>query len=201
MGAQWYIAHGGNRIGPFSGAELKLLATSGLLKPTDSVWTDGFKGWVEASRLAALFPTAGQTRYWLTVAGKTRGPFPADRIRAALVARQIAADTPACLEGNTNWAPLGQLADFRAAAASAGLPPVPDPGVSQPKLLTGTLDAEEAALYLAGKSGDATAKLLSTLISLKKAYATNQALADSLEQSIQVLKARREQTGASRTGG
>jgi len=200
MGAQWYIAHAGHRIGPFSAAELKLLATSGLLKPADSVWTEGLKAWVEASRFAALFPTANQTRYWLTVAGKTRGPFPADRIRAALVARHITADTPACLEGGTEWAPLGQLAEFRAAAA-AELPSVPGPGASQAKLLTGTLNAEEAALYLAGKSGDATAKLISTLISLKKAYASNPALVDSLEKSIQVLKARREQAGASRTGG
>jgi hypothetical protein len=191
MGAQWYIAHGGNRIGPFSAAELKLLATSGLLKPADAVWTEGLKDWVEASRFAALFPTTNQQRYWLTLAGKTRGPFPADRIRAALTARQIAADTPACLEGSTDWVPLGQLADFRAAAASP-LPPASGAGASQAKLLTGTLDAEEAALYLAGKSGDATARLISTLISLKKAYASNPALVDSLEKSIQVLKARRE---------
>jgi hypothetical protein len=139
-------------------------------------------------------------RYWLTVAGKTRGPFPADRIRAALTARQIPPDTPACLEGGKDWAPLGQLADFRAAAAAPELPPASGTGVSQARLLTGTLDAEEAALYLAGKSGDATAKLISTLIGLKKAYASNPGLADSLEQSIQVLKARREQAGASRTG-
>jgi hypothetical protein len=198
MGAHWYIAHSGNRLGPFTAAELKLLATAGLLHRTDSVWTDGLKGWVEASRFAALFPSGNQARYWLTVAGKTRGPFPADRIRAALAARQIALDTPACPEGSTEWVALGQLADFRTAAPPPDLPPVSAPA-SQARLLTGTLDAEEAELYLAGKGGDATAKLISTLISLKKAYANNPILVETLEKSIEVLKARREQAGAGRS--
>jgi hypothetical protein len=195
MGAQWYIAQAGARVGPFSAAELKLLATSGLLKPADSVWTEGLKDWVEAARFAALFPTDNQARYWLTVAGKSRGPFPADRIRAALTARQIPADTPACREGSSEWVPLRQLAEFRAAAAAPERPPASGAGVSQARLLTGTLDAEEAALYLAGKSGDATARLISTLIGLKKAYASNPALVGMLEKSIQVLKAGRAQAG------
>jgi hypothetical protein len=196
MGAHWYIAHAGQRLGPFTGAELKLLVTSGLLLPADAIWTEGFKDWVEASRFAALFPAANQQRYWLSLAGKTRGPFPADRIRAALAARQqVALDTPACREGTTQWLPLGQIAEFRDS------PPASGTSSSQGRLLTGSLDAEEAELYLAGKGGDAGAKLISTLMGMKKIYAGNPALVGVLDKSIEVLKGQRELEKVSSEGG
>jgi hypothetical protein len=141
---------------------------------------------VEASHFAVLFPRAGQKRYWLSVAGQTRGPFLVDQVRAALAGRQIGLDTLACPEGETKWQALSEFVEFRRSALSAGVS-------SQARLLAGNLDAEEAELYLAGKGGDALARLISTLMVLKKNYSDHAALAESLEKSIQVLKARRDQ--------
>src|SRR5205823_3659612 len=84
----WYVARNGHKVGPFSAAELRQLAAFQLLQRGEMVWTEGLTRWVEASSLAWLFPPAGQKRYWLHVGGKTRGPYPAEQIRAALAARQ-----------------------------------------------------------------------------------------------------------------
>jgi CII-binding regulator of phage lambda lysogenization HflD len=69
----------------------------------------------------------------------------------------------------------------------AGLSP------SKAQLFTSTLDLEEATLHLAGKGGDALAKLICTLMDLKRNYAHNAALVENLETSIQVLQRKREQ--------
>ncbi len=183
----WYIARDGQKVGPFTPSDLKQLACAGLLLPTELIWSEGMPKWVEASRFVALFPAGGQKRYWLSQSSKTRGPFPADLIRAALAGKLIDLETLACPEGDTTWAALSQFPEFRQSALSSGTS-------SQARLLAGTLDAEEAELYLAAKDGDAIARLISTLIDLKKTYAGNAGLLDSLERSIQVLKAKRGQT-------
>ena len=55
MGDQWYYNRGGKQLGPLSGTELKQLAATGQLSPTDMVWKDGMGAWVPASSLKALF--------------------------------------------------------------------------------------------------------------------------------------------------
>jgi hypothetical protein len=181
----WYITHDGHRLGPFRPPELEQLATAGLLRPTDLLWTEGLSGWMEASRFPALFPPTGQKRYWLSLAGQTRGPYALERIRLAVAARQVTADTPACPEGDTRWAPLGQMTEFRGQSTTANS--------SQARLVTVSLGAEEAELYLAGKQGDDLAKLISTLLDMKKSYATNPVLVETLTRSIAVLQAKREE--------
>ncbi len=180
----WYFARHGQKVGPFTSAELKQMAASGLLQPTEQLWAEGMNNWMEASRFAVLFPAAGQKRYWLSLGGKTRGPFYMDQLRASLAARQITSDTLVCPEGGSQWVSLAQVTELGRTTAGGG-------SSSQAKLLAGSLDAEEAELYLAGKSGDLYARLISTLTELKKTYAGNAALIESLDRSIEVLKARR----------
>lgn len=55
MGNQWYYSRGDNKLGPVSGTELKQLASSGQLAPTDMVWKEGMPKWVKATRLKRLF--------------------------------------------------------------------------------------------------------------------------------------------------
>ena len=50
MANLWYYTSEGKQMKPVSGAELKQLAASGLLRPTDLVWTEGMPKWVRASR-------------------------------------------------------------------------------------------------------------------------------------------------------
>jgi hypothetical protein len=181
----WYIARNKVRVGPFTASDLKQLASCGLLRPAEFVWREGSAKWVEAVAIPGLFPEAGQKRYWLALAGQTRGPYVGDQIRAALATRQLSFETPVCLEGGDQWQPLNQHVDFRAFQPSS-VPP------SRAQLLLSTLDMEEATLHLAGKSGDAIAKLICTLMDLKRNYAHNTALVENLDKSIQVLQAKRE---------
>lgn len=55
MPAEWYYTSNKQQMGPVSWEELQQLATSGLLKPQDLVWTDGMGDWVKASKQAGLF--------------------------------------------------------------------------------------------------------------------------------------------------
>jgi hypothetical protein len=57
MAHEWhYTLNGQQAAAPVSATQLKLLATSGQLKPTDLVWQDGMLDWVPASALKGLFP-------------------------------------------------------------------------------------------------------------------------------------------------
>jgi hypothetical protein len=57
--ADWYYAKNGQQKGPISPAELKKLATSGEIAPTDLVFQEGGTQWVEASTVKGLFPPGG----------------------------------------------------------------------------------------------------------------------------------------------
>lgn len=57
--ADWYYAKNGQQKGPISPAELKKLATSGEIAPTDLVFQEGGTQWVEASTVKGLFPAGG----------------------------------------------------------------------------------------------------------------------------------------------
>ena len=56
MADQWYYAQQGQRQGPVSEEQLKQLASSGELKPTDKVWKKGMAAWEAASAVEGLFP-------------------------------------------------------------------------------------------------------------------------------------------------
>ena len=47
----WYYAKAGKRIGPFSTADLKQMASSGQLSPNEMVWKDGMVSWVPLHQL------------------------------------------------------------------------------------------------------------------------------------------------------
>jgi len=58
MSNEYFYARGEEQFGPVSGGQLKALATSGDLEPTDLVWKEGMPEWVEARRIKGLFPSA-----------------------------------------------------------------------------------------------------------------------------------------------
>jgi hypothetical protein len=55
MADEWHYSIQGNRVGPVGSAELKRLAESGELSPTDLVWKEGLQNWVAASNVKGLF--------------------------------------------------------------------------------------------------------------------------------------------------
>jgi len=58
MADQWYYAIDQERLGPFSSAQLKELATIGQLVPTHIVWKGGIEKGVLAAKVKNLFPAA-----------------------------------------------------------------------------------------------------------------------------------------------
>jgi hypothetical protein len=55
MSEQWYYSRGDTTVGPVSALDLKHLASSGQLAPTDLVWKEGMRDWLPAEQLKGLF--------------------------------------------------------------------------------------------------------------------------------------------------
>jgi len=189
--ARWFIARNKEKVGPFAPLDLKQLATFGLLKPDEMLLVEGSAKWVEASTVPWLFPAAGK-KYTLNLLGQTRGPYQVDQIRAALSTREITLDTLARGDETEPWIALRQLDEFRAFVA----PPL---SPSRAQVYTGSLEIEEAALHMAGKSGDVLARLISNLLDMQRSYVSNPALSENIETTIKALRAKREELTRSST--
>ena len=58
--SEWYIAKDGEKSGPVSTSQLKEMAASGLLLPTDKIWCEGLEGWALASMAKGLIFASAQ---------------------------------------------------------------------------------------------------------------------------------------------
>ena len=56
MPTEWFYSKSGQQLGPIPSEQLKQLATSGQLQPSDLVWKDGMGQWVESRKIKGLFP-------------------------------------------------------------------------------------------------------------------------------------------------
>lgn len=56
MTAEWHVSIDGSQSGPLTAQQIRSLAASGQLKPTDHIWKDGMSEWVSASSVKGLFP-------------------------------------------------------------------------------------------------------------------------------------------------
>jgi hypothetical protein len=52
---EWHYMRDDQQVGPISGAQLRQLANTGQLRPTDLVWKEGMAEWSPASRVKGLF--------------------------------------------------------------------------------------------------------------------------------------------------
>jgi hypothetical protein len=188
VAGRWFLSRNKEKVGPFSAGELRQLARVGILQPADNVWLEGAQKWLTASAVPGLFPPPTEKKYWLALGGQAHGPFIADQIRAGLNTHQFKLDTAACTDAERRWTRLGDLPDFRDFKLDTD-PLTP----SRAQLLTRSLEFEEAALYLAGKGGDIQARLIATFMEMKRNYAHNPALVESIDYTIAVLKAKREE--------
>jgi hypothetical protein len=62
MPDQWYYTENGEQRGPVSEEQLKELAASGRLKPTETVWKQGLAQWTKASQMPGLLATSDASR-------------------------------------------------------------------------------------------------------------------------------------------
>ena len=56
MPTEWFYSKGGQQLGPVPFEQLKQLAASGQLQPSDLVWKDGMSQWVESRKVKGVFP-------------------------------------------------------------------------------------------------------------------------------------------------
>jgi hypothetical protein len=61
VASEWFYSVAGRKLGPVGSSELKRLADSSVLSPTDLVWKEGLPAWVAASKIKGLFPQHAAT--------------------------------------------------------------------------------------------------------------------------------------------
>src|SRR4051812_34375097 len=59
MAQDWYLMVSGQQVGPVTGQQMRDMASSGQLQPTDTVWKEGMPNWVPASSVKGLPFAAG----------------------------------------------------------------------------------------------------------------------------------------------
>jgi hypothetical protein len=111
---EWYYTRQGQQQGPVGAAQLKQLAASGQLLPTDLVWKEGLANWVPASSARGLFPPAAAP-----ASGRARpapaGPVPpSGRIQPAAAAAPASGRVgqPAGLKVPVHVSPIDDEEDY-----------------------------------------------------------------------------------------
>lgn len=59
---EWFYSHDGNQVGPVSAGNLKRLASTGQLSPSDLIWKEGWEDWKPAGAIKGLFADASPSK-------------------------------------------------------------------------------------------------------------------------------------------
>lgn len=103
METQWYYRKDGQKLGPVSSRQLKELAASGQLQPTDMIWREKLPKWAEARKVQGLFPRGNPVNSpnpQMAFSGEAAIP-PAPSLADSLPAS--AGSTPAKEAAGTGW--------------------------------------------------------------------------------------------------
>ena len=141
MANQWYYSKNNQRQGPISAEQLKQLATSGQLQPSDLVWKEGMGQWVEGRKIKGLFPApvtpspqsppnipqagAVPQQWYYVKNGQRQGPASTDQIKQLLASGQLQPSDLAWKEGMSQWVAAGTITELSQAQAKSSpqLPP------------------------------------------------------------------------------
>jgi hypothetical protein len=146
MADRWYYAHGEDRKGPFSGQQMKDLASRGEILPTDTVWKEGVAQGALAGKVKNLFQPAHPPP-----AGAAPAPAPAAALAEALPppvqpdSSVLAAETKA---GRAEAPPAGGAETASEGATAAAR----RPAAEQPRAKKGRAVAGKGAI-LQGQDG------------------------------------------------
>ena len=134
----WYYGKDEQRFGPVPLKELRTLASSGQLQPTDLVWLPGMADWSPAAEVEGLFsstipaaassssppPPAAATspisppahespvaedRWYYEDQGERRGPVSFGELKQRATSGQIQPDSLVWKRGMAEWTPAGQI--------------------------------------------------------------------------------------------
>lgn len=103
MAAQWYYAHQGQQVGPVGDEQVRGLVASGVLKPTDLVWSEGLPAWTPANQVPGLLAP---------LPAFARLAFPPPSPAALPVPGGVSEDTLALLRATKPWVRLLSVLGF-----------------------------------------------------------------------------------------
>jgi hypothetical protein len=189
MASNWFIAYKGQKIGPFTLYQVRQLAAFHLVLPTDHVLEEGAARWVPAASLTWLNFAPVHQNFYVYASGHAHGPYDAEQIRAALMAGKIPPETLVCPQlEKEQWCQVQFLPEFQ-----SSLPTMLDMPRKTGKRGVKSLSKEEAELHLAGKRGDSLARLISSLLEMRRTHVGNENLLEIIDKNIQALKEKRAQ--------
>jgi hypothetical protein len=123
MAQEWYVTMAGQQYGPVTPQQLREMAMSGQLQPTDSVWKQGMANWVPAKSIKGLpfntavapAPAPAPTQPYAPAPEQAFAPGPAPVYQPTVTPKYAAA--PA----SKNFRFDGRAGDFFVTALLAGL--------------------------------------------------------------------------------
>lgn len=117
----WWYSKGERQFGPYSAAELREIAASGQIAPSDLLWKDGLPNWLPASSFKGLLPPPSGapvppplpvrppgTRWWYADSNQAIGPVSQSDLLQRLDAGLINLDT---LIWEPKWIEWRKLSD------------------------------------------------------------------------------------------
>ncbi len=135
-----YTRDGKKKIGPFSFEQMKDLAKSGTLLPSDMVMKDGTDKWKPASEVQKFFPASGSASppppllppvppepgdWHFTQNGQQAGPVTWTQLRQRATSGQLLATDMVWKNGMAAWAAASTINDLFPKPTSAPPPPLP----------------------------------------------------------------------------
>jgi hypothetical protein len=149
MASEWYYAHGLEpRLGPFSPEQMKALALSGDILPTDTVWKHGVERGAQATRVQHLFTHTLQATKGQATESSEEPPQAPEPTLGAAKAPPHSSSTPAAAHsrrralaghGATITSQDGEYVRFRKKCMTCGLE---DTSRSMLRILPGPMKAQ-----------------------------------------------------------
>ncbi len=106
-GPKWYITRGEQRIGPIDASQLKHMAMTEQLAPTEYVWKEGMDQWVQARQVQGLFDGPPVT---VPLDDGAPAPMPEADAATPVAATQVAPTSPEVKQAETPSAQAGKPA-------------------------------------------------------------------------------------------
>jgi hypothetical protein len=155
MAEPWYYSKQGQRVGPVSEEQLRQLASSGQVQPTDLVWKKGLAQWTEARKVKGLFPTAPAAnppsaapvpmaeQWYYSKQGQRTGPVSEEQLKQMVASGQVQPTDLVWKNGMAQWGQAGQVFP----------PPPPDPNAPPPLDYATATTTDPTRLQAGARSG------------------------------------------------
>src|SRR4051812_21150350 len=102
MATEWHHSRDGKHFGPVPDDQMRRLAASGELLPTDLVWQEGIAGWTPAGQIQGLLSSPADEWYY-SEGGQKIGPVTSSQIKKLVHQRGLDREALIWKEGMPDW--------------------------------------------------------------------------------------------------